>query len=144
MSRVGRLIGREPALAAASSVVDDARRGAGQFLMISGEAGIGNTVVTLTGTVGWPGGSFFEQAAIAISATVTAAADRLRMLMGEWYPERDVSGLNLRKWRRGCHRERRERRRRAPAARVTYTTATAIVPAAPAHLPTPSARSEGR
>ena len=45
MSRVGRLIGREPALAAASSVADDARRGAGQFLMISGEAGIGKTAM---------------------------------------------------------------------------------------------------
>jgi hypothetical protein len=43
MSRADRLIGREPALAAASLVVDDARRGAGQFLMISGEAGIGKT-----------------------------------------------------------------------------------------------------
>ena len=45
MSRVGRLIGREPALAAASSVADDARHGAGQFLMISGEAGIGRTAM---------------------------------------------------------------------------------------------------
>ena len=45
MSRASRLIGREPALAAASSVVDDARRGAGQFLMISGEAGIGKTAM---------------------------------------------------------------------------------------------------
>ena len=45
MSRAGRLIGREPALAAASSVLDDARRGAGQFLMISGEAGIGKTAM---------------------------------------------------------------------------------------------------
>jgi len=45
MSRVGRLIGRESALAAASAVVDDARRGAGQFLMISGEAGIGKTAM---------------------------------------------------------------------------------------------------
>ena len=45
MSRVGRLFGREPALAAASSVADDARRGAGQFLMISGEAGIGKTAM---------------------------------------------------------------------------------------------------
>ena len=45
MSRADRLIGRESALAAASSVLDDARRGAGQFLMISGEAGIGKTAV---------------------------------------------------------------------------------------------------
>ncbi len=45
MSRASRLIGRESALAAASSVVDDARRGAGQFLMISGEAGIGKTAM---------------------------------------------------------------------------------------------------
>jgi len=56
MSRASRLIGREPALAAASSVVDDARRGAGQFLMISGEAGIGKTamlaaLVSRAGTV---------------------------------------------------------------------------------------------
>src|SRR4029079_5827610 len=43
MSRADRLIGRESAVAAASSVLDDARRGAGQFLMISGEAGIGKT-----------------------------------------------------------------------------------------------------
>jgi AAA ATPase domain len=45
MSRASRLIGREPALAAASSVIDDARRGAGQFLMISGAAGIGKTAM---------------------------------------------------------------------------------------------------
>ena len=45
MSRADRLIGRESALAAASSVLDDARRGAGQFLMISGEAGIGKTAI---------------------------------------------------------------------------------------------------
>jgi hypothetical protein len=56
MSRADRLIGRESALAAASSVLDDARRGAGQFLMISGEAGIGKTamlaaLVSRAGTV---------------------------------------------------------------------------------------------
>jgi AAA ATPase domain len=45
MSRADRLIGRESALAAASSVLEDARRGAGQFLMISGEAGIGKTAM---------------------------------------------------------------------------------------------------
>ena len=45
MSRADRLIGRESALAAASSVLDDAGRGAGQFLMISGEAGIGKTAM---------------------------------------------------------------------------------------------------
>jgi tetratricopeptide (TPR) repeat protein len=45
MSRADRLIGRESALVAASSVLDDARRGAGQFLMISGEAGIGKTAM---------------------------------------------------------------------------------------------------
>jgi tetratricopeptide (TPR) repeat protein len=45
MSRADRLIGRESALAAASSVLDDARRGSGQFLMISGEAGIGKTAM---------------------------------------------------------------------------------------------------
>ncbi len=45
MSRAGRLIGRESALAAARAVLDDARRGAGQFLMISGEAGIGKTAM---------------------------------------------------------------------------------------------------
>ena len=45
MSRAARLIGRESALAAASSVLDDARHGTGQFLMISGEAGIGKTAM---------------------------------------------------------------------------------------------------
>ena len=45
MSRADRLIGRESALAGARSVLDDARRGAGQFLMISGEAGIGKTAM---------------------------------------------------------------------------------------------------
>jgi tetratricopeptide (TPR) repeat protein len=45
MSRAARLIGRESVLAAASSVLDDARHGAGQFLMISGEAGIGKTAM---------------------------------------------------------------------------------------------------
>jgi hypothetical protein len=45
MSRAARLIGRESVLAAAGSVLDDARHGAGQFLMISGEAGIGKTAM---------------------------------------------------------------------------------------------------
>lgn len=45
MSRADGLIGRESALAAAGSVLDDADRGAGQFLMISGEAGIGKTAM---------------------------------------------------------------------------------------------------
>ncbi len=45
MSPTGRLIGRESALAAAGSVLSDARSGFGQFLMISGEAGIGKTAM---------------------------------------------------------------------------------------------------
>ena len=45
MSRADRLIGRESALAAARVVFDDARRGAGQFLLISGEAGIGKSAM---------------------------------------------------------------------------------------------------
>ena len=45
MSRAARLIGRESVLAAASSVLDDARHGAGQLLLISGEAGIGKTAM---------------------------------------------------------------------------------------------------
>lgn len=45
MSRADRLLGRESALAAASSVLNDARGGTGQFLMISGEAGIGKTAM---------------------------------------------------------------------------------------------------
>jgi len=45
MSRAARLIGRESVLAAASSVLDDARHGAGQFLLISGEAGIGKSAM---------------------------------------------------------------------------------------------------
>jgi tetratricopeptide (TPR) repeat protein len=45
MRRADRLIGRESALTAACSVLADARRGAGQFLMISGEAGIGKTAM---------------------------------------------------------------------------------------------------
>src|SRR5215831_16941248 len=45
MSPAGRLIGREPALAAAGSVLSDALSGSGQFLMISGEAGIGKTAM---------------------------------------------------------------------------------------------------
>ena len=45
MSHASRLIGREPALAAAGSVLSDARSGSGQFLMISGEAGIGKTAM---------------------------------------------------------------------------------------------------
>ena len=43
MSPAVRLIGRESALAAAGSVLGDALSGSGQFLMISGEAGIGKT-----------------------------------------------------------------------------------------------------
>lgn len=45
MSRADRLIGRESVLAVARSVLDDARGGTGQFLMISGEAGIGKTAM---------------------------------------------------------------------------------------------------
>jgi hypothetical protein len=45
MSPAGRLIGRESALAAAGSVLSDALSGSGQFLMISGEAGIGKTAM---------------------------------------------------------------------------------------------------
>jgi tetratricopeptide (TPR) repeat protein len=45
MSPADRLIGREPALAAAGSVLSDALSGSGQFLMISGEAGIGKTAM---------------------------------------------------------------------------------------------------
>jgi tetratricopeptide (TPR) repeat protein len=45
MSPAGRLIGRESVLAAAGSVLRDARSGSGQFLMISGEAGIGKTAL---------------------------------------------------------------------------------------------------
>jgi tetratricopeptide (TPR) repeat protein len=45
MSPAGRLIGREPALAAAGSMLGDALSGSGQFLMISGEAGIGKTAM---------------------------------------------------------------------------------------------------
>jgi tetratricopeptide (TPR) repeat protein len=45
MSPAGRLLGRELALAAAGSVLGDALNGSGQFLMISGEAGIGKTAM---------------------------------------------------------------------------------------------------
>ena len=43
-SRV-RLVGREPVLAAATAVLRDAASGLGQFLLVSGEAGIGKTAV---------------------------------------------------------------------------------------------------
>jgi tetratricopeptide (TPR) repeat protein len=45
MSPAGRLLGRELALAAAGAVLGDAVSGSGQFLMISGEAGIGKTAM---------------------------------------------------------------------------------------------------
>ena len=45
MSPAGRLIGRRSALAAADLVLRDALSGSGQFLMISGEAGIGKTAL---------------------------------------------------------------------------------------------------
>jgi predicted ATPase len=45
MSPAGRLLGRELALAAAGAVLGDALGGSGQFLMISGEAGIGKTAM---------------------------------------------------------------------------------------------------
>jgi hypothetical protein len=45
MRPVGRLIGREPVLAAASGVLQEAMAGYGQLLLISGEAGIGKTAV---------------------------------------------------------------------------------------------------
>ena len=45
MRPAGRLIGREPVLAAAGTVLQDALAGSGQFLLISGEAGIGKTAV---------------------------------------------------------------------------------------------------
>ena len=40
-----RLVGRDAVLAATGSMLRDARAGAGQFLLISGEAGIGKTAV---------------------------------------------------------------------------------------------------
>ena len=54
MSPAVRLIGRESALAAAGAVLGDALGGSGQFLMISGEAGIGKTAMlaALTGQAG--------------------------------------------------------------------------------------------
>ena len=54
MSPTVRLIGRESALAAAGAVLGDALGGSGQFLMISGEAGIGKTALlaALTGQAG--------------------------------------------------------------------------------------------
>ena len=45
MSPAERLVGREAVLAAAGSVLRDAVAGTGQFLLISGEAGIGKTAV---------------------------------------------------------------------------------------------------
>ena len=45
MSGADRLVGREQVLAAASSVLSNAWVGGGQFLLISGEAGIGKTAV---------------------------------------------------------------------------------------------------
>ena len=45
MSPLGRLVGRHSVLAATESVLRDARAGAGQFLLISGEAGIGKSAV---------------------------------------------------------------------------------------------------
>jgi len=45
MSPVGRLVGRSSVLAATGSVLGDVRAGAGQFLLIGGEAGIGKTAV---------------------------------------------------------------------------------------------------
>jgi predicted ATPase len=54
MSPADRLIGRESVLAAAGAVLGDALGGSGQFLMISGEAGIGKTALlaALTGRAG--------------------------------------------------------------------------------------------
>ena len=54
MSPAVRLIGRESALAAAGAVLGDALGGSGQFMMISGEAGIGKTALlaALTGQAG--------------------------------------------------------------------------------------------
>src|SRR6476619_3374891 len=40
-----RLVGREPVLTAAGSALRDAVAGTGQFLLISGEAGIGKTAM---------------------------------------------------------------------------------------------------
>ena len=45
MGAAGRLIGRAAALAAAAPLLRDCMAGAGQFLMVSGEAGIGKTAV---------------------------------------------------------------------------------------------------
>jgi tetratricopeptide (TPR) repeat protein len=45
MSAAERLVGREPVLAAAGSVLRDALAGSGQLLMLCGEAGIGKTAV---------------------------------------------------------------------------------------------------
>ena len=45
MSPVERLVGRHSVLAATGSVLGDVRAGAGQLLLIGGEAGIGKTAV---------------------------------------------------------------------------------------------------
>src|SRR5215475_736247 len=45
MSGGGLLVGRKPVLGAAGPLMAEARRGAGQFLLISGEAGIGKTAL---------------------------------------------------------------------------------------------------
>src|SRR5690242_17896257 len=45
MSTTERLVGRESTLAAAESVLREAFAGAGQLLLVSGEAGIGKTAV---------------------------------------------------------------------------------------------------
>src|SRR3954463_4701751 len=88
------------------------------------------TVATLTGTTGFRGGSFFEQAEIALSASAAMHAKEVRVLI-------DWSGLEV--YGTLCSRGRKQRecrrwdlipRRHGRVAPGKCTTATGTAPAA--------------
>ena len=83
------------------------------------------TVVTLTGTVGWRGGSFLEQAAPARRTRAAMRAARVRVLIYWLGSEVDATRLNPRRTERVCRRVRLIHRRRGRVARVRYTIASA-------------------
>src|SRR3954465_15278973 len=89
------------------------------------------TVVTLTGTVGLRGGSFFEQAEIAVTASAAMHAREVRVLI-DWSGLVVCGTLSSRsRMQKACRRSVLIPRRRARVAPGKCTTASVIEPAAP-------------
>src|SRR5881628_1475861 len=101
------------------------------------------TVVTLTGTCGERGGSFFEHAAMPAMAITAMHVARIRVLI--WNLELEVDATTCReKKRRACRRVHLVHQRRGRVAPVKCTTPTLIGHAEPAHWREQFVPSRGR